>query len=83
MYELLEQLERWRTSAHIFSGDEIARMKEVELTSDLVLAMLRGLGASRRGSTARTGTLTIGFPDSGSSNKTVPEGDGRNRRNSR
>lgn len=44
MYELaLEQLERWR-SWGIFSGDEIARMKEVELTSDFVVLMLRGFG---------------------------------------
>jgi hypothetical protein len=45
MYELaLEQLERWRGWG-LFSGDEIARMKEVELTSDMVLTMLDGLGA--------------------------------------
>ena len=45
MYELaLEQLERWREWG-VFSGDEIARMKEVELTSDIVITMLDGLGA--------------------------------------
>jgi hypothetical protein len=45
MYELaLEQLERWR-SWDVFSGDEIARMKEVELTSDFVLTMADGFGA--------------------------------------
>lgn len=45
MYRLaLEQLERWRRW-NVFTGDEIARMKEVELTSDLVIAMLEGLGA--------------------------------------
>jgi len=39
MYELAyEQLVRWR-SWSIFDGDEIARMKEVELTSDLVHSM--------------------------------------------
>lgn len=44
MYELaLEQLERWRKWG-VFSGDEIARMKEVELTSDFVVAMLNGFG---------------------------------------
>lgn len=43
MYTLAyEQLERWQ-DWNIFSGDELARMKEVELTSDLVLAMLEGL----------------------------------------
>lgn len=45
MYELaLEQLERWRDWG-VFTGDEIARMKEVELTSDLVILMLNGYGA--------------------------------------
>jgi hypothetical protein len=45
MYELaLEQLERWR-DWKVFTGDEIARMKEVELTSDLALIMLNGYGA--------------------------------------
>ena len=45
MYELaLEQLERWRAWG-VFTGDEIARMKEVELTSDLVITMFEGLGA--------------------------------------
>jgi hypothetical protein len=45
MYELaLEQLERWR-SWGVFTGDEIARMKEVELTSDLAVIMLDGYGA--------------------------------------
>jgi Protein of unknown function DUF262 len=45
MYRLaLEQLERWR-SWNVFTGDEIARMKEVELTSDVVITMLEGLGA--------------------------------------
>jgi hypothetical protein len=44
MYELaLEQLERWR-NWNIFSGDEISRMKEVELTSDIVLNMVNGFG---------------------------------------
>jgi hypothetical protein len=42
MYELaLEELERWRMWG-IFSGDEISRMKEVELTSDISVAMLEG-----------------------------------------
>jgi len=45
MYELaLEQLEQWRDWG-VFSGDEIARMKEVELTSDIVVALLSGFGA--------------------------------------
>ncbi|HEY2052505.1 MAG TPA: DUF262 domain-containing protein [Solirubrobacterales bacterium] len=44
MYQLaLEQLDRWRQWS-VFSGDEIARMKEVELTSDLVVAMVNGFG---------------------------------------
>jgi hypothetical protein len=43
MYELgLEQLERWR-EWKMFTEDEIARMKEVELTSDLVMNMVEGL----------------------------------------
>lgn len=43
MYELAyEQLERWR-EWRIFSEDQIARMDEVELTSDLSLNMMRGL----------------------------------------
>ncbi|MDE0167588.1 MAG: DUF262 domain-containing protein [Bryobacterales bacterium] len=43
MYELaLEQLERW-TDWKIFTDDQIARMKEVELTSDLAINMIEGL----------------------------------------
>jgi len=43
MYELaLEQLERWRQWT-IFSEEQIARMSEVELTSDLVMTMIKGL----------------------------------------
>lgn len=43
MYELaLEQLERWRRW-QIFSEDQIARMKEVEATSDLIMNMILGL----------------------------------------
>lgn len=38
----IEQLERWR-AWRIFSDDQIARMKEVEATSDLVLNMIEGL----------------------------------------
>jgi hypothetical protein len=42
-YELaLEQLERWRTW-HIFNEEQIARMNEVELTSDLLMTMIDGL----------------------------------------
>jgi Protein of unknown function DUF262 len=43
MYDLaLEQLDRWRTW-RIFNEDQIARMNEVELTSDLVMTMIDGL----------------------------------------
>jgi hypothetical protein len=43
MYELAyEQLERWR-EWRIFSEDQIARMDEVELTSDLAVNILQGL----------------------------------------
>jgi uncharacterized protein with ParB-like and HNH nuclease domain len=43
MYSLgLEQLDRWR-EWQIFTDDQISRMKEVELTSDLVLNMIKGL----------------------------------------
>lgn len=42
MYRLAaEQLPRWR-EWHIFSEQDIARMEEVELTSELVLLMVRG-----------------------------------------
>lgn len=45
MYELAyQQLERWR-EWKIFSEDQIARMAEVELVSDLIMSMLRGLSA--------------------------------------
>lgn len=43
MYELaFEQLDRWRQWS-IFSEQQIARMNEVELTSDLVLTMMNGI----------------------------------------
>ena len=43
MYGLgLEQLDRWR-QWKVFSDDEIARMREVEITSDLVMNMVNGL----------------------------------------
>lgn len=43
MYELaLEQLDRWRDWA-VVSDDQIARMREVELTSDIALSMISGL----------------------------------------
>lgn len=43
MYELAtEQLDRWR-QWHLFSEDSIARMKEVELVSDLTMSMIDGL----------------------------------------
>jgi hypothetical protein len=42
MYDLAyEQLERWRRW-RIFNEDAIARMREVEMTSDLVMTMLQG-----------------------------------------
>lgn len=42
MYELaLEQLTRWK-KWNVFTGDDLARMKEVELTSDMVDLMLNG-----------------------------------------
>jgi len=48
MYRLaLEQLERWR-DWHIFTEDQIARMKEVELTSDLAINMITGIVAKRQ-----------------------------------
>ena len=43
IYELaLEQLDRWRDWG-VVSDDQIARMREVELTSDIALSMLSGL----------------------------------------
>jgi hypothetical protein len=50
MYELAyEQLERWR-GWRIFSEDDIARMREVELVSDLAKNMIDGLsGKSQSG----------------------------------
>lgn len=44
MYEIaIEQLTRWKKWG-VFSGDDLARMKEVELTSDMVNLMLNGFG---------------------------------------
>jgi len=49
IYELsYEQLNRWRTWK-VFSETDIARMKEVEETSDMVATMLVGLHAKRQG----------------------------------
>lgn len=43
MYELaLQQFDRWR-QWKVFTDDNISRMAEVELTSDLVMNMIRGL----------------------------------------
>lgn len=43
MYDLaMEQLERWR-DWNVFSNDEIARMLEVELVSDLAYNIVKGL----------------------------------------
>jgi hypothetical protein len=48
MYRLaLEQLDRWR-SWEIFTEDQIARMKEVEMTSDLVINFIAGITAKRQ-----------------------------------
>ena len=44
MYELgIEQLDRWR-GWRLLGTEEISRMKEAELTSDLSVMMLRGYG---------------------------------------
>ena len=44
MYELgIEQLERW-VAWGVFNGDDVSRMKEIELTSDMVVSMLEGFG---------------------------------------
>ena len=44
MYSLaLEQLDRWR-GWNLLKDDEIARMKEAELTSDIVVMMINGYG---------------------------------------
>ncbi len=49
MYELAyEQLERWR-DWRIFTEDQIARMAEVELTSDLTFNMMNGLIGKTQG----------------------------------
>ncbi|HWF15814.1 MAG TPA: DUF262 domain-containing protein [Acidimicrobiales bacterium] len=48
MYELaLEQLSHWR-AWNIFTEDQIARMKEVEMTSDVVVNMISGITAKRQ-----------------------------------
>ena len=48
MYELaLEQLNHWR-EWRIFTEDQIARMKEAEMTSDLVINMVGGIVAKRQ-----------------------------------
>ena len=50
MYELArEQLENWMTWK-IFSDNQIARMKEVELTSDITMNMVHGLMGKRQNS---------------------------------
>jgi uncharacterized protein with ParB-like and HNH nuclease domain len=49
MYDLAyEQLERWRNWG-IVTENEIARMNEVEMTSDLVLLMYRGISQKSKG----------------------------------
>ena len=61
MYELaLEELERWREWG-VYSGDEISRMKEVELTSDISVAMLEGFSGK---SQARINRAYERFDDS-------------------
>lgn len=48
MYSLsYEQLERWQTW-NLFTGDQLARMNEVEFTSDLALNMMNGLSGKSR-----------------------------------
>lgn len=48
MYNLsYEQLERWQ-KWKLFSGDQLSRMSEVELTSDLAMAMLSGLSGKTK-----------------------------------
>ena len=48
MYNLsYEQLERWQ-NWKLFSGDQLSRMNEVELTSDLALAMISGLSGKTK-----------------------------------
>lgn len=48
MYRLaVEQLDRWRQWG-IFNEDQIARMKEVEMTSDLVINFIAGITAKRQ-----------------------------------
>ncbi|TAK76253.1 MAG: DUF262 domain-containing protein [Dehalococcoidia bacterium] len=43
MYDLgLEQLDRWR-DWHVVSDEQISRMHEVEITSDLMMSMIRGI----------------------------------------
>lgn len=54
MYELaLQQYERWK-QWRIFTDDSIARMKEVELTSDLAQLMIKGISS---GATTRLDAL--------------------------
>ena len=49
MYELaLQQFERWR-KWKVFTDDQISRMREVELTSDLVMNMIDGLTGKTQG----------------------------------
>ncbi len=48
MYELaLEQLDRWR-DWKILSDEQISRMKEVELTSDLIMSLMDGITGRRK-----------------------------------
>jgi hypothetical protein len=59
-----EQLNRWR-NWHIFTPDDIARMEEVELTSEFMLMMLKGLSpSSEKVITAPYKEFDDRFPDS-------------------
>lgn len=65
MYRLaVEQLDRWR-SWGIFSEDQIARMKEVEMTSDLIINFVEGITAKRQPTIDRWyANYDEAFPDS-------------------
>lgn len=65
-YEIAtEQLNRWRDWA-IFTPDQIARMHEVELTSELMILMIQGvLGKSKSNIELFYKSLDEDFPDAG------------------
>ena len=64
MYQLaLQQFDRWR-EWKVFTDDQISRMKEVEMTSDLVMNLINGLtGKTQKRLDNIYKTFDVEFPD--------------------